>query len=228
FFPNTLFPILDKEMPYFRDLDHQWTRAELRKLCNIYTEVYLRGYPRVISVGHYLSPYLIASWPKCRTICEYGACARNNSRARGRMRQSGGGKLHWAYSGHAPTERYTQSYNIYDEKGLPLPHIWYYLFRPYLSGAHYAVFESLPHGGIQDIEGDGQWELSTLGYILKDLLDFIDRHPVRGITYSPVALMMDNERAWPSPRGTTYAGYNLPFDNADEMNNGLLNDLLSR
>ena len=108
-----------------------------------------------------------------------------------------------------------------DEWGLPLPHIWYYLYRPYLIGANYYINEGIPGSCIQDVEGDGQFELSTLGYIYKDLLDFVDRHPDRGIVYTPVALMLDHNRAF-GGRGTTYAGYNLPNDDADYFNQGLL------
>ena len=45
----------------------------------------------------------------------------------------------------------------------------------------------------------------------------------------PVALLMDYHRSWPHveyPMGTTYGGFNLPYDDADQMNHGLLCDLV--
>ena len=87
----------------------------------------------------------------------------------------------------------------------------------------------MPGGLAQDIEGEGQYQLSTLGYIVKDLLDFTERHADRGITYAPIALLQDYTRDFTSVYHTgdpTYSYCNIPYDDADNMNHGLLCNLL--
>ena len=164
------------------------------------------------------------------TIAEKGADAFANARAKGMIRQFKEEKFYFVWRGHEPTERHGYTTRAWfttrgDEWGYPLPHLVYYLFRPYLIGANYYVNEGIPGFCMQDIEGDKQYELSTLGYIYKDMLDFVDRHPERGIAYSPIALLLDNNRAFPQS-GSSYSGYNLPYDYADQMNHGVLNNLL--
>jgi hypothetical protein len=56
-----------------------------------------------------------------------------------------------------------------------------------------------------------------------------ERHPVRGVPYSPVALLMEYTRDCPivyHTGGTTYSSARIPYDDADHMNHGLFNDLL--
>lgn len=225
FFQECFLPRLDKELPFYREPGHQWTRPELRMLSDIYCEEFFRPEGRVMPWGMMLSSYYLASLPGTRAIAEKGADAFTNARGRGMMRQFGGGKFYFVWRGHEPIEMYMYPDRAWyttrgDEWGLPLPHIWYYLYRPYLIGANYYVNEHFPAACIQDIEDDKQYELSTLGYILKDMLDFVDRHPERGIAYSPIALMLDYNRAF-GAWGTTYFGYNLPNDDADFMNEGI-------
>ena len=87
----------------------------------------------------------------------------------------------------------------------------------------------MPSSLYQDIEGDNQYELSTLGNIAKALLDYVDRHPDRGVPYAPVGLLMEYTRGRPSiyhTGGSTYSSCRLPYDDADHMNHGILCDLL--
>ena len=225
FFKNDLLPRLEKELPFIRDLDHKWTRPQLRRLSDLYCEEFYRPMGRKLSWGMYVGSYHMASLPNTNSVAEKGADAFSAARLRGMSRQFGGNKFLFVWRGHEPTEMYAYIRRAWyttrgDEWGLPLPHIWYYLYRPYLIGANYYVNEGIPGNCIQDVEDDGQIELSTLGYIYKDMLDFVDRHPDRGTVYTPIALMLDYNRAFGS-QGTTYTGYNLPNDDADFFNQGI-------
>ncbi|MBT7304788.1 MAG: hypothetical protein HN849_34990, partial [Victivallales bacterium] len=236
FMRDRVMPRLDKEMPFCRDPKHQWTRPELRRLCDIYCEEFFNAVPnnRPIAWGMFLSPYHIVDMPNVTTVAEKAADAFRNAHARGLMRQSGGNKIYYTWRGHEPTERYMYPkrgwYSINREEwGYPLPHLWYYIFRPYLIGANYAVTEGFPGSLMQDIEGDGQHELSTLGHIAKRMIDFTHRHPVRGTPYAAVGLLLDYNRDRPtcySTGGTTYSSVRLPYDDGDHMNHGLIYDLI--
>ena len=229
FFGEELVPKLEKELPFVHDLKHPWTRPELRTLSDIYCEEFYRPERRAVACGMYVGNYHLATLPETNTVAEKAGDAFSNARARGTMRQFGGHKFYFVWRGHEPTEMYTYPDRAWfttrgDEWGLPLPHIWYYIYRPYLIGANYYVNEMVPGSCIQDIEGDGQFELSTLGYIYKDMLDFADRHPERGTAYAPIALMLDYNRSFPQ-WGVSYFGYNLPNDDADFMNQGVFETL---
>jgi len=229
FFRDELIPRLQTELPFIHEPDHKWTRGELRKLSDIYCREYYRPVKRAIAYGMYVGNYHLASLPETVTIGEKGGDAFHNARSRGTMRQFGGNKFYFIWQGHEPTEMYAYLEPAWftirgDEWGLPLPHMWYYIYRPYLVGANYYINEKMPESCIQDIEGDGQLELSTLGYIVKDMLDFVDRHPDRGVAYAPIALMLDYDRAF-GDIGKTYFGYNLENDDADHMTAGILETL---
>lgn len=226
FFANDLVPRLEEEFPFLHDAEHEWTRPELRKLSDLYCEIFYEPVGRALVWGMYVGNYHLASLPGTRAVGEKGADAFAAARLRGMNRQFGGGKLQVCWRGHEPTERYGYFARAWysqrgDSWGLPLPHIWYYLYRPWLIGASYYINEGFPGSCMQDIEGDGQMELSTLGYIYRDMLDFVERHPERGTIVAPVALMLDYERSVPS-RGVSYFGYNLPNDAADFFNQGVL------
>ncbi len=233
YFDVEVIPLLQKQLPFYTDEKHGWTRPELRRLCDIYCETFFHKVGKPVAWGMYLSPYHLAGMPGVTTIGEKGADSRHAARARGLMRRFADKKFFMVWRGFEPTERYGY-YNRADVAqtmgscreswGYPLPLLRYYIFRPFLIGANYYTNELLPAGGIQDIEGDKQYELSASGRILKDMLDFVDRHPERGTVYSPVALLRDYDRPLPSesPPGTTYRGYNLPFDRADHMTYGII------
>ncbi len=226
FFGDELIPRLGQELPFVRDLEHEWTRPELRRLSDVYCEEFYRPIGRCMPWGMYVGAYHMAGLPETIAVGEKGADAFSFARLRGMSRQFGGDKFLFVWRGHEPTEAYMYPERAWfstrgDEWGLPLPHIWYYLYRPYLEGASYYVNEGLPGSAIQDIEGDGWFELSTLGHIYTDMLDFADRHPDRGEKLTPIGLMLDYTRSFPS-HGVTYFGHNLPNDDADYFNEGLL------
>jgi hypothetical protein len=229
FFRDDLIPKLERQLPFIHDPNHQWTRDELRILSDSYCREFYRPVRRPIAFGMYVGNYCLAALPDVVTVGEKGADAFNNARARGTIRQSGGMKFYLIWAGHGPTEKYAyfeRAWNTTrgDEWGLPLPHIRYYIFRPYLIGANYYMNEGMPASCVKDIEDDGQYELSTLGLIVKDMLDFSERHPELGVPYSPMALVLDYTRS-SSYHGTTYTGSGLKNDDADEMNVGIFDTL---
>ena len=229
FFKKDMLPELENNLPFIKDIERKWTRPELRKLSDIYCQKFYEPVKRPIAYGMYVGNYHMASLPDVVTVAEKGADSFSNARARGMMRQNGGNKFYYVLRGLEPTEMYgyfPRAWNSTrgDEWGYPLPLLNYYIFRPFLIGANYYVNEGMPASCIQDVEGDGQHELSTLGYIVKDMLDFADRHPDRGTIYSPVALMLDYDRSLGS-MGTTYFGYNLKNDDADHMTAAIIESL---
>ncbi len=226
FFAEDLLPRLEAALPFVRDLEHKWTRPELRVLSDLYCEEFYRPARRPVAWGMYVGNYHLAGLPGVRCVAEKGADAFTHARARGTIRQSGGDKFYFVWRGHEPTEMYGYFKRAWytirgDEWGLPLPHLRYYIFRPYLIGTNGYTNEGFVSSCIQDVEGDGQLELSTIGHLLKDMLDLADRQPERGVPYASVALLLDYNRAIPAIR-TSYAGYNLPNDDADFMNAGIL------
>jgi hypothetical protein len=227
FFEHELLPELEKPLPFIRDLDHNWTRPELRTLSDIYCEKFYEPVKRPIAYGMYVGNYHLATLKDTVAIAEKGSDSLSNARAKGMMCQAGGNKFYFIWGSQGPIQMYgyfTRAWNSIrgDAWGIPLPLVNYYIFRPFLIGANQYMNETMPLSCIQDLEGDGQYELSTLGHIVKDMLDYADRHPDRGVTYTPVGLMIDYNRAFGNFKGTTYFGYNIENDDADYMNAALI------
>ncbi|MEI8244649.1 MAG: discoidin domain-containing protein [Lentisphaerota bacterium] len=227
FFKNELIPKLEKAIPGCTASGFQWTRKAMKQLCDIYCETYLSKNIRPIAWTMYLSPYTIAEMPNVVTVASKGGDARLLALQRGVARQSGGGKFMLSWRGGEPTTRYayrkSSLYNFPDRGnwGYPLPHLKYYIFRPYLLGLNYYMNEGFPESLIHDMDGNGTFQLTELGRITKDLMDYANRVPERGTVYTPVALVQGWDRAdeW------HYRG-KIAFDNADWMNYALINDLL--
>lgn len=229
FFRDRLMPRVKEELPFWNDKDHRWTHAELQKLSTLYVDEFWRG-RMPIAWGMFVGNYHIATNMDIKAVGEKGATPVHLARARGMMRQGGGDMVMYIWRGHEPTERYAYPKSAWytirgDNWGMPLQLMRYYFFRPYLLGANMLKVESYPANGIKDIESDGQYELTATGRIGMELFDFIDRHPDRGTLYSPVGLMLDHTRQI-GVSGATHFGYNLPYDDADQMNHGIVRDLL--
>ncbi|MFA6929054.1 MAG: hypothetical protein WCT05_01925 [Lentisphaeria bacterium] len=62
-------------------------------------------------------------------------------------------------------------------------------YMAYLSGASHLRSEVWPHAYCQDKDGDGIWELSPHGEVMKEWDDFVRKNP-RGHSYAPVALCL--------------------------------------
>ena len=233
FLTQQLRPRLDKELPFYADKDHSWTHKELTKLSDIFIAEYTRESGKPIGWGMWLNPWFLIQNPRVTTIAEKGADARKNASARGVNRQSGGGKLYYTWRGHEPTERFgyeTKNWQCRisrDGWGYPLSLVRYYMFRPFLIGANYSVIESHPGFWIQDLEDDGYYELSELGRVGMDLLNYADRCPDRGIPYAPVGLLKEYTRYLPPiyVGGAVHRNL-LDMDDADFMTAGLLDNLI--
>ncbi len=227
FFRDRLVPRLRTELPFYADAGHAWTHGELRRLCDLYVDTFWEG-RTPIAWGMYLSPWHLAARPGVTTIGEKGTTPFHMARGRGLMRQGGGDKVLFTWQGHEPTERYYSTKSAwYSTRGdnWGMPWLRYYIFRSYLCGANYATIESLPGGCYDDVEGDGQYEPTPMGLEVRSLLDFAARHPDRGVPFAPIALLLDEDREI-GVTGATYMGYNLPYDDADQMNHGIVRDLL--
>ncbi len=224
---NDLMPKLEKEIPGCTAPGFQWTRKTLKQLSDIYCETYLSKSIRPLAWTMFLSPYMIAEMPNVVTVASKAGDARQFALQRGVARQSGGGKFLLCWRGHEPTERYSYMtggiFNLPDREnwGYPLPHIKYYIFRPYLLGENYYMNEGFPGGLIHDMDGNGTFQLTALGRITKDMLDYANRQPERGTVYTPVALV----QGW--DRGDELHYFDkIALDNADWMNYALFKDLL--
>jgi hypothetical protein len=222
-----LMPKLEKEIPGCTAPGFKWTRKTLKQLSDIYCETYLSKSIRPIAWTMYLSPYMIAEMPNVVTVASKGGDARLLALQRGVAKQSGGGKFLLSWRGHEPTERYAylegNIWNLPDREnwGYPLPHIKYYIFRPYLLGENYYMNEGFPGGLIHDMDDNGTFQLTQLGRITKDMQDYANRQPERGTVYTPVALV----QGWDRGDEQHYFG-KVAFDNADWMNYALIKDLL--
>jgi len=63
-------------------------------------------------------------------------------------------------------------------------------YLAYLSGANIVLSESWPEAYCKDKDNDGTWELSPHGEVMKEWYTFTQRNPERGISYTPVALLL--------------------------------------
>lgn len=224
-----LLPLLRKELPGCEAPDYEWTRDRMQKLKDIYCLSYLSVNHRPFILTMYLSPYAIAeNRPDLVSVSAKGADSFSLAVVRGVAKQSGGRKFLHAWRGHEPTDRY--SYNSkawfntpeHEDWGLPLPHLIYYVFRPYLAGMNYYTNECFPYSLIEDRENNGTWHPTELGKQVLHMAHFAQDYPNRGILYTPVAYLMGYDREF------TLRGYGdrIPFDNADWMNCTIMTDLL--
>jgi len=97
-------------------------------------------------------------------------------------------------------------------------------FLTYLSGANIMTAEGTPF--LSDLDADGKIELSPWGEGIQEWLNLVKRLPDRGVTYTPIAIMLDYRHGW-QPRRPK-ANYNsrtwgiLPYREEDFMVNGFM------
>lgn len=222
-------PLLKKELPFFNDKQHQWTRSEYTKLGKIQVEVTFREIGAQNAIAYSLNEannsfFYLASLNGNRTVGEKIHSYLGSAFCRGAMRQFGGNKFWMLFGPNEPTgllSSHVSTANIEDENGYPYSHARIFVYQPYLAGVSYYLNEGFVSTLFWDVENDGHYELSPLGHLVKEMVDFTQRHPDRGIAYAPVALLMDWERTITDRRtGTTFGTY-LPMDDADQMNDGI-------
>ncbi len=226
---NELTPLLKKELPGCTKPDYKWDRKKIKKLKDLYCLSYLAPNARPLIWTMYLSPYAIAEARK-ELVCvaAKGGDAHLLALLRGVNRQSGGNKFLLSWRGHEPLEQYAYYtrdwYNRPDREnwGYPLPHLQYYIFRPFLLGLNYYMNEGFPGSLIYDLEGNRTFRLTPTGRIVKKLIDYMKRQPEQGTVYTPVALV----QGWYRDLSERGYGDKVAFDRADWMNYALVNDLL--
>ncbi|MCF6175004.1 MAG: NPCBM/NEW2 domain-containing protein [Victivallaceae bacterium] len=225
---NELKPLLEKELPGCTKANYQWDRKKLKKLKDLYCLSYLAINARPLCWTMYLSPYAIAERKDLVTVAAKGADAYLLALTRGVNRQSGGNKFTLSWRGHEPTEQFTyQQRDFYNKPsrenwGYPLPHLKYYIFRPYLVGINYYMNEGFPGSLIYDLEDNKTFRLTPVGRITKDLINYTKRVPQRGTIYTPIALV----QGWYRGLNERDYGGKIAFDRADWMNYALIKDLL--
>lgn len=195
FMKKKVIPRIKQELPFADDPDHEWTKAEMMRLIEIYNEAYADTKSAPMAWHGWPAMYYLASHPKnkCVGVKNLGMAL---TQARGAARQSGRRKYIGCWNGHEPVEKYgykawgklmNEPYR--EEQGYDINTIKYYMFKPFLYGANYYVNEGFPELLLQDLDGDGNFKLSPLGRLMFDLSDFSKRHPDRGVFYSPVAFL---------------------------------------
>lgn len=220
-------PLLDKELPFFKDKKHLWTRSEYTALGRIQMEVTFReiglSNANAFTTNERNNTFFYLTSLN-RTVGEKVHTYLGGALCRGAMRQFGGNKFWMLYGPNEPTgllSSHVNTSNINYENGYPYSHARIFVYQPYLAGINYYLNEGFSKTLFWDLENDGHYELSALGHLVKEMFDFTQRHPNRGITYTPVALLMDWERTTADRRtGTTFGTY-LPMDDADQMNDGI-------
>lgn len=93
------------------------------------------------------------------------------------------------------------------------------LYLTYLAGANFAEYEMSSHAHFwrKNAGSDEKWEFSAHGKALLDQFGFTRRHPDRGTTYTPVALLLDYNHCWKAEEWTKILyGFFQPGD-ADRM-----------
>ena len=91
------------------------------------------------------------------------------------------------------------------------------LFLVYMSGASFVQHEAKPW--VHDMDSDAVYEISEEGKMMRDWFDFTRRYPDRGISYTPIGILLDwNHGFYPRPfrwGKVTWTG--LPYQDGDWM-----------
>ncbi len=239
FMEQRVLPRVRRELPFYAEPEHRWTRSELKRLTELLADAYWEDRTPVVWQMS-LSPYFLAARPDVRTIGTKGCSALDVALARGLLRHADAHADYLVWLGFEPTERHHThplmragiGHRGGRALGLPKELLTIYYLRPYLSGAAFLTPEGCPMTGIGDVERDGQFELTPVGRVFHRLLDLAHRYPDRGTAWVPIALLLDREREI-GLGGTTYGLpvglsrlWSVPYDDADQFNHGLIKDVL--
>ncbi|MFA6176660.1 MAG: hypothetical protein WC765_08800 [Phycisphaerae bacterium] len=94
------------------------------------------------------------------------------------------------------------------------------MYLSYLNGATFSASESWPEGFFQPtVEGDynSTWKLSPHGETLKKWFEFTMQNPERGVSYAPIALLLDYYHGWTSSYANKHTWFYFPVDQKDNM-----------
>lgn len=228
-------PILEKELPFYKDKSHKWTRHDYYVLSKILQDVTFQEVGLDNALPWHMGGlgfYYLASQPGNRAVADKSAKHLSAAHCRGAMRQFGGDKSWVCWLGYEPPRMLNYQYSLrrggperQEEFGYPPSHSRLHIYLPYLAGVDFYKNEKFYGNLIDDVEQDGHLELSPLGQEFKKMMDLAKRHPDRGSAYAPVALMMDWEMTLPGKNGKSYGDY-LAFEDCDHMNEGLFYDIL--
>jgi len=126
-----------------------------------------------------------------------------------------------------PGQGLSRRYGIYTESpdggpAISLEKRIFYL--SYLSGANIITAEGTPFSS--DLDADMRGELSPWGEAILEGVNFTKRHPERGITYTPIGIMLDYLHGW-EPRGAKASQSSktwglVPYREEDFMVNGFM------
>lgn len=95
-------------------------------------------------------------------------------------------------------------------------------YLAYLSGASLVQHEDWPRAYCQPAAGKtDEWVLSPHGEAMKEWYDFTQRHPDRGISYAPVALLLPFDQGLPQWGGAPWSHF--PVERPDLMLDAFLN-----
>ena len=90
------------------------------------------------------------------------------------------------------------------------------MYLAYLSGASIVQHEDWPRAYCQHKDGNaGEWVLSPHGEAMKEWYDFTQRHPDRGVSYAPVALLLPFDQGPPQWGGHPWSHF--PPERPDTM-----------
>jgi len=226
--------LVEQALPFYKDKSHRWTVSEYSTLGRLQADVTFREIGLSNAIAWDLNNAnntfsYIASQPGNRAVGNKVLTYVSRALCRGAMRQFGGNKSWVMYGPNEPTallSSHLSTSRVEHENGYPYSHCRIFMYEPYLAGVNYCLNEGFSGTLYCDTENDGHYELSPLGHLVKEVGDFIRRHPERGTQYVPVALLLDWERTLADERfGTLYGTY-LPMQDCDQMNYGLLSDLL--
>jgi NPCBM/NEW2 domain-containing protein/F5/8 type C domain-containing protein len=228
-------PILKEKLPFYMDKTHKWTRHEYYVLSKILQDVTYKDIGLENALPWHMAGlgfYYVASQPGNRAVADKSSKNISAAHCRGALRQFGGNKSWVCWLGYEPPRMLNYNYSMkrggpqfQEEHGYPVSHSRLHIYLPYLSGINFYKNEKFYGMLIDDVEQDGFQELSPLGHEFKKMMDFTKRHPDRGLTYTPVALLMDWEHTKPGKGGVSYGRY-FKFEDCDHMNHGLFYNLL--
>lgn len=96
------------------------------------------------------------------------------------------------------------------------------MYLAYLSGANFLDHESWPGAFFQDSDRNGQWEFSPHGKAMNEWYEFVKKTPDRGISYTPIAILLDFYHGWTPYGNSRKIWYFFDRERSDYMIDALM------